>query len=168
MDATKTRDGSSTKQRTKQIASVPTHHHRIANNVAKESTITLARTASSPPSYAVVQMMDNENNLASADVTAITAPTTFRTKKSSCCGKNRNVMPIIDDIDCEKQGHKPKRTYGAVGIAAGIVFFPWGLFWTRCDSELVCKECRTVLVENHYQRKRRHGRCAQRCGRGRC
>ncbi|WVW82019.1 hypothetical protein I302_104024 [Kwoniella bestiolae CBS 10118] len=26
-------------------------------------------------------------------------------------------------------GHRPKTKYGTVGIIAGIVFFPWGLFW---------------------------------------
>ncbi|WWC66740.1 uncharacterized protein I206_100645 [Kwoniella pini CBS 10737] len=26
-------------------------------------------------------------------------------------------------------GHSPKTVYGTMGIVAGVLFFPWGLFW---------------------------------------
>ncbi|KAK8861741.1 hypothetical protein IAR55_002564 [Kwoniella newhampshirensis] len=36
---------------------------------------------------------------------------------------------IFGTDECLARGHEPKRKYGAVGIIAGIAFFPWGLFW---------------------------------------
>ncbi|WVQ93721.1 hypothetical protein IAU59_000798 [Kwoniella sp. CBS 9459] len=41
------------------------------------------------------------------------------------------ASPPIAIIDqrCTISGHQPKTHYGTVGIIAGIVFFPWGLFW---------------------------------------
>nr|XP_018266886.1 uncharacterized protein I303_00866 [Kwoniella dejecticola CBS 10117]OBR89044.1 hypothetical protein I303_00866 [Kwoniella dejecticola CBS 10117] len=40
------------------------------------------------------------------------------------------VSEARPDAKCtDPSGHSPKTVYGAVGIIAGIVFFPWGLFW---------------------------------------
>ncbi|ORY22685.1 hypothetical protein BCR39DRAFT_550987 [Naematelia encephala] len=82
------------------------------------------------------------------------------------------LSPVSAEIQCLQLGHRKKTRYGPIGIIAGIVFFPWGLFWTACDRKVTCKRCQVVLSEKgckSHNRQRRCGTHNQSCGRtGRC
>ncbi|WWD16340.1 hypothetical protein CI109_100766 [Kwoniella shandongensis] len=88
----------------------------------------------SPPPYSQVDRQTTPVDVGSYNLK--------RDKSSSTTGRpvSRILSPAFQaelcppqiyaqPTECIANGHIRKRKYGTKGIIAGIVFFPWGLFW---------------------------------------
>ncbi|OCF45149.1 hypothetical protein I317_00951 [Kwoniella heveanensis CBS 569] len=64
---------------------------------------------------------------------------------SSVLARDATASATVDER-CALLGHEPKTRYGAVGIIAGVVFFPWGLFWRLLDYTFVLLSIRVQVV----------------------
>ncbi|KAL7420086.1 hypothetical protein Q5752_005051 [Cryptotrichosporon argae] len=100
----------------------------------------LAAPAPPPPSYDVV-IGEIKGDLASP-----LEPTNVTSAPIS-------LGPLQDTPVCAA-GHDGRRVFGIAGIVGAILFFPWGLFWTACDSSIACRRCGVVVKPSGCARKR--------------
>ncbi|WWD09129.1 hypothetical protein V865_007251 [Kwoniella europaea PYCC6329] len=78
-----------------------------------------------PPTYEQVEKLD-----ALPDREAIPPPPQTSIVYNPETAVGGTLVNLISQINCtDPSGHSPKRQFGKIGIIAGVVFFPWGLFW---------------------------------------
>ncbi|WRT63902.1 uncharacterized protein IL334_000828 [Kwoniella shivajii] len=125
--------------------------------LSNANTPSLREMNSDPPPYEEVKpYRDPTNPRQPSEQTQIMSPDSKENKN--------HYGQCIDNV-----GHSPHTKYGTVGIIAGIVFFPWGLFWTQCDSQVTCRKCQVILKPNKCGQKRRErirvrsGKCGDSC-----
>ncbi|WWC85997.1 uncharacterized protein L201_000868 [Kwoniella dendrophila CBS 6074] len=91
---------------------------------------------SQPPSYQEIENYTSPidpSPRTSTDSTLIPISIPTQTVNQSITTGNqvqyRSIKTGTEIMCTNPLGHSPKTEYGTIGIIAGIVFFPWGLFW---------------------------------------
>ncbi|WVQ62477.1 uncharacterized protein L199_000617 [Kwoniella botswanensis] len=81
-----------------------------------------------PPTYEQVEKLDALPGPQSTSVIPPPSQTSILSNPDIDVTEARDNH--LSQISCtDPSGHSPKRQFGKIGIIAGIVFFPWGLFW---------------------------------------
>ncbi|KAK6905421.1 hypothetical protein L486_02112 [Kwoniella mangroviensis CBS 10435] len=83
---------------------------------------------SPPPTYEQVEKLDALHGPQNTSATPPPPQTSIVYNPETAVGGT--LVNHISQINCtDPSGHTPKRQFGKIGIIAGVVFFPWGLFW---------------------------------------